>query len=68
MHLDQICVPIKDEVARLNDVMRARTESNIPLVTEVAHYIIENGGKRLRPILCLLACKLVGNCVQKRFY
>ena len=60
MELEQICLPIKDEVARLEDAMRAHIHSNVSLVTEVADYIISNGGKRLRPVLCLLASKLVG--------
>ncbi len=60
MQLDQICLPIKDEMDRLDEVMRGHVRSNVSLVTEVAEYIIENGGKRLRPVLCLLASKLVG--------
>ncbi len=40
--------------------MRDSVDSKIPLVTEVACYIIKNGGKRLRPILCLLTSQLVG--------
>jgi len=61
-------MPISDELGRLDGVMRERTESNIPLVTEVAHYIIQNGGKRLRPVLCLLACKLVGYSGEQAIY
>ena len=60
MQLEQICVPIKDDLDRLDDAMRAHCQSKVSLVTEVAEYIISNGGKRLRPVLCLLACKLVG--------
>lgn len=60
MQLNQICVPIKEELARLDEFMREKIHSNVTLVTEVAEYIVANGGKRLRPILCLLASKLVG--------
>jgi octaprenyl-diphosphate synthase len=60
MQLEQICLPVKEELEQLDEVMRDRTHSNVSLVTEVAQYIVENGGKRLRPLLCLLSSKLVG--------
>jgi octaprenyl-diphosphate synthase len=60
MQLEQICLPVKDDLAKLQEVMRERTRSNVSLVTEVADYIIANGGKRLRPVICLLAAKLIG--------
>lgn len=60
MQLEQICLPVKEELDQLHDAMREKINSNVSLVTEVAEYIIGNGGKRLRPVLCLLASKLVG--------
>lgn len=65
MQLEQIGVPIKEDLAHVEAAMRDHARSNIPLVTEVAEYIIANGGKRLRPVLCLLACKLVGYTGEK---
>lgn len=40
--------------------IRARLHSEVPLVRQVAEYIIAGGGKRLRPILLLLASGAVG--------
>lgn len=60
MSLKQICVPVSDQLTKLDGFMKDYLHSKIPLVTEVSEYIIENGGKRLRPILCLLASQLVG--------
>jgi len=37
-------------------VITARLDSGVPLVGEVARYIISAGGKRLRPVLLLLTC------------
>ena len=34
--------------------------SNVPLVERIAHYIVESGGKRLRPLLVLLAANACG--------
>ena len=35
----------------------AQLYSNVPLVESIGHYIVEAGGKRLRPLLVLLAAK-----------
>lgn len=53
-------MPISDSLSRLDGFMREALRSNVGLVTEVADYIIKNGGKRLRPALCLLSAQLVG--------
>lgn len=34
--------------------------SNVPLVESIGHYIVESGGKRLRPLLVLLAANACG--------
>jgi octaprenyl-diphosphate synthase len=36
-------------------MIRARLKSAVPLVDQVAEHIIGGGGKRLRPLLCVLA-------------
>lgn len=41
-------------------VIAHRLDSEVPLVGEVAHYIISAGGKRLRPVLLLLSCGALG--------
>jgi octaprenyl-diphosphate synthase len=37
-----------------------RLDSEVPLVGQVARYIISAGGKRLRPVLLVLTCKALG--------
>ncbi|MEY3474925.1 MAG: Octaprenyl-diphosphate synthase, partial [Pseudomonadota bacterium] len=41
-------------------VIARRLDSGVPLVSQVAHYIISAGGKRLRPVLLLLSCGALG--------
>ncbi len=41
-------------------VIAQRLDSGVPLVGEVARYIISAGGKRLRPVLLLLSCGALG--------
>ena len=44
-----------------------RLESGVPLVGDVARYIISAGGKRLRPVLLLLTCGALGCTSAERF-
>lgn len=48
-------------------VIAQRLESGVPLVGNVARYIIAAGGKRLRPSLLLLACGALGYQGEQRF-
>ena len=41
-------------------MIRARLKSAVPLVDQVAEHIIGGGGKRLRPLLCVLAGRACG--------
>ena len=41
-------------------VIAQRLDSGVPLVGDVAEYIISAGGKRLRPVLLLLTCGALG--------
>ena len=49
-----ILTPIRPDMARLNDVVRTTLHSEVPLVNQVAEYLINAGGKRLRPAIHLL--------------
>jgi len=58
--MDQICIPIKNELGAVEEIISNQTVSSVPLASEVVHYTIGNGGKRVRPALFLLAARLVG--------
>ena len=45
------------DLAAVNRTIRARLESDVVLVNQVAEHIISGGGKRLRPLLVLLAAR-----------
>lgn len=53
-----------DQVDR---VIAARLDTGVPLVSEVARYIISAGGKRLRPALLLLMSGALGYTGAQRF-
>ena len=52
--------PIADEMRKVDQVIGRRLESDVPLVREVAQYIVASGGKRLRPAVLLLAAGAAG--------
>lgn len=47
---------VAQDMARVDDVISHRLSSGVPLVGQVAQYIISAGGKRLRPVILLLTC------------
>jgi octaprenyl-diphosphate synthase len=45
-------------MARVNALILQRAESHVDMVPELARYLIESGGKRLRPMLTVAAAQL----------
>ncbi len=58
---------VADDMAEVDRVIARRLDSGVPLVGEVARYIISAGGKRLRPVLLLLTCGALGYRGAQRF-
>jgi len=58
--LDSIYSLIADDLCAVDAVIRERLHSDIPLVSQIANYIIASGGKRMRPALLLLCAKALG--------
>lgn len=54
-------------MAAVDLVIAQRLESGVPLVGDVARYIISAGGKRLRPVLLLLTCGALGYKGSQRY-
>ena len=56
--------PLLDLVATdmeaINRIILDKHVSDVELIPELAHHLIDSGGKRLRPMLALAACKLCG--------
>jgi octaprenyl-diphosphate synthase len=52
--------PVAGDMHRVDALIRARLDSDVALVRQVADYIIAGGGKRLRPALVLLSAGAAG--------
>lgn len=51
---------IGDDLVGVNALIVERMESEVPLIPELARHLIAAGGKRIRPVLTLLAARLCG--------
>jgi octaprenyl-diphosphate synthase len=58
--LESIRAPITADLVAIDAVIRQRLASDVVLIRTVANYIVESGGKRLRPALLLLAANACG--------
>jgi len=45
-------------MARVDSCIHQNLQSDIVMIPSIGHYIVNSGGKRLRPLLCLLTAKL----------
>ena len=55
--LTSIRALVADDLAAVDRTIRARLGSDVALVNQVAEHIVGSGGKRLRPLLVLLAAR-----------
>ena len=60
MQLDALYALIAKDMQAVDAVIRARLHSDVVLVRQVAEYIIQSGGKRMRPALVLLVAGAFG--------
>jgi octaprenyl-diphosphate synthase len=58
--LESVYELVADDFAAANRLIPARLTSDVDLVEEIGQYIVESGGKRLRPLLVLLTARCCG--------
>jgi octaprenyl-diphosphate synthase len=56
--IDDLVADIKDDLAHVEEHIVAHLNTEIPLLNEVAQYILESGGKRLRPAILIIAARM----------
>ncbi|MDQ5910357.1 MAG: octaprenyl-diphosphate synthase [Pseudomonadota bacterium] len=60
MDIERIRAPIADDLQAVNTLIRRELYSEVALINQLAGYIIDSGGKRLRPVTTLLAARACG--------
>jgi octaprenyl-diphosphate synthase len=59
--IEQLSGALQTDMARVNAIILDRMQSDIPMIPEIAGYLIAAGGKRLRPLLTLACAQICGD-------
>lgn len=49
-----------DDMAKVNETIHAQLNSDVSLINQLGFYIINGGGKRIRPLLAVLSARALG--------
>lgn len=60
MSLPALLAPIADDMRAMDAVIRQRLNSEVVLIRTIADYIVQAGGKRMRPALVLMVARALG--------
>lgn len=60
MNTEEINALCREDMDGVNRMIRQRLQSDVALVNQLGHYIIDSGGKRFRPLLVLLSARAHG--------
>jgi octaprenyl-diphosphate synthase len=58
--LEPLLALVAEDMGAINRIILDKAVSDVDLIPELAHHLIDSGGKRLRPMLTIAAAKLVG--------
>ena len=56
-NFSEIQALMKSDLEMMDDILINRLNSNVELINQMSHYIINSGGKRIRPLLLLLCAR-----------
>ncbi|MBE0369189.1 octaprenyl diphosphate synthase [Pseudoalteromonas aurantia] len=65
MDIKAIQALIETDMLNVNELIHAQMQSDVALVNQLGLYIVNSGGKRIRPMLTLLAAKALGHQGEK---
>jgi octaprenyl-diphosphate synthase len=60
MSFESVKALVEPDLQRVDAVIRDRLASDVVLINQIAEYIVGSGGKRLRPLVVLIAAKACG--------
>jgi octaprenyl-diphosphate synthase len=58
--LEPVLALVADDIVAVNQLIPRQLTSDVDLVEQIGRYIVESGGKRLRPLLVLLGARCCG--------
>jgi len=60
MEISEIRELIAEDMEAVDALILRRLQSDVVLINQIGHYIVNSGGKRLRPMIVLLAARALG--------
>ncbi len=63
--MESIRASVRRELDQVNALIVDQLHSNVSMVENIGHYIVDAGGKRLRPLLVLLAGAALGGASER---
>jgi octaprenyl-diphosphate synthase len=67
MLIQDVFSTYKDDLQQVEKCINDNVISEIKLIPEIAHHLIDSGGKRFRPLLLLICARLCGYHGENRF-
>lgn len=66
--IDDVKTLAAGDMRAVDELIRSSLESDVMLVSQVSQYIVTSGGKRLRPLIVLLAARALGYRGQQHIH
>ena len=60
MDINQIRALSNDDMQAVNHLIQQQVDSDVALINQLGFYIVNSGGKRLRPLLTVLSARAMG--------
>jgi octaprenyl-diphosphate synthase len=67
MQIQDVFTAYKDDLQQIEKHLDRYITSEVKLIPEVSHHLIDSGGKRFRPLLLLISSRLCGYSGEDRF-
>ncbi len=58
MSLQAIVGSVTDDLKRVEEAIAKHLETDVSFISDIAHYVLSSGGKRIRPVLIILTARL----------
>jgi octaprenyl-diphosphate synthase len=67
MNLNDLFQEIKDDLGQVEALIHRQLNTDIPLLNELAAYVLDSGGKRLRPALVIYCARMFGGADERTY-
>ncbi|HTN22169.1 MAG TPA: polyprenyl synthetase family protein [Pelobium sp.] len=67
LKLDQIKIPIANELDTFEEKFKASMQSSVPLLDRITHYIVKRKGKQMRPMFVFFSAGLCGGITESTY-